>query len=135
MLLNVWIIYIYIYIYTYIHIYTHTYIYTHTHIYIYIYIYIHIYTVIYSNQLLSENKLYSLNSTYNFCALKSLQFRFQEKNLKSVYKVIYEEIVGITWSPTHVFHHYYCLKHEQMLCNKWQVHSFLIILFIINLSI
>ena len=34
-----------------------------------------------SNQLLSENKLYSLNSTYNFCALKNLQFRFQEKNL------------------------------------------------------
>ena len=36
--------------------------------------------VMYSNQQLSENKLYSLNSTYNFCALKSLQFRFQEKN-------------------------------------------------------
>ena len=34
-----------------------------------------------SYQLLSENKLYSLNSTYNFCALKNLQFRFQEKNL------------------------------------------------------
>ena len=34
-----------------------------------------------TNQLLSENKLYSLNSTYNFCALKNLQFRFQEKNL------------------------------------------------------
>ena len=33
------------------------------------------------NQLLSENKLYSLNLTYNFCALKNLQFRFQEKNL------------------------------------------------------
>ena len=32
-------------------------------------------------QLLSENKLYSLNSTYNVCALKNLQFRFQEKNL------------------------------------------------------
>ena len=34
-----------------------------------------------SNQLLGENKLYSLNSTYNLCALKNLQFRFQEKNL------------------------------------------------------
>ena len=34
-----------------------------------------------SNQLLGENKLYSLNSTYNFCALKNLQFRFQEKIL------------------------------------------------------
>ena len=33
------------------------------------------------NQLLSENKLHSLNSTYNFCALKNLQFRFQEINL------------------------------------------------------
>ena len=31
--------------------------------------------------LLSENKPYSLNSTYNFCALKNLLFRFQEKNL------------------------------------------------------
>ena len=33
------------------------------------------------SQLLSENKLYSLNSTCNFCALKNLQFKFQEKNL------------------------------------------------------
>ena len=30
-----------------------------------------------SNQLLN----YSLNSTYNYCALKNLQFIFQEKNL------------------------------------------------------
>ena len=34
-----------------------------------------------SNQLLSEKNFHSLNSTYNFCALKNLQFRFQEKNL------------------------------------------------------
>ena len=38
-------------------------------------------TLKYINQLLSENKLYSLNSTYTFCALKNLQFRFQETNL------------------------------------------------------
>jgi hypothetical protein len=35
---------------------------------------------LYSNQL-SEKKLYSLISTYNLCALKNLQFKFQEKNL------------------------------------------------------
>ena len=34
-----------------------------------------------SNQL-SENRLYSLNSTYNFCALKNLQFIFQEKKFE-----------------------------------------------------
>ena len=35
-----------------------------------------------SNQLLSENKLYSLNSTCNVCALKNLQFIFQEKKFE-----------------------------------------------------
>ena len=35
-----------------------------------------------SNQLLSENKLYSLNSTYNYCALKNLQFRFEDKKIE-----------------------------------------------------
>ena len=34
-----------------------------------------------SYELLSENKPCSLNSTYNFCALKNLQLRFQEKNV------------------------------------------------------
>ena len=28
-----------------------------------------------------KTNFHSLNSTYNFCALKNLQFRFQEKNL------------------------------------------------------
>ena len=31
-----------------------------------------------------KTNFHSLNSTYNFCALKNLQFRFQEKNLNLI---------------------------------------------------